>query len=115
MAYQHKNQAAGEWAKNNFLFQMANIGSEVIRALKWRDKKKEEIAQNAFERSLELFDLTVADKKNINRLKEILRAREAWVDFFAYDNIYNSTREQWEKYFLAFNWAANNKSVNSFP
>ena len=106
MVYLHKQQAAGEWNKRSLLFQMANIGSEVIRALNWREKQNKEYAQNAFERSLELFDLTVADVKNKYRLKEVLRAREAWVDFFAYDNEYNSTREQWEKYFLAFNWAA---------
>lgn len=109
MAYQHKQQADGEWARHDLLFQMANIGSEVFRALKWREKGKTEIAQNAFERSLELFELTAADPKNHgHRLKEVLRAREAWIDYFAFDNIYNSTREQWEKYFLAFNYAANN-------
>lgn len=86
---------------------MANIGSEVYRAMKWREKNQE-IASRAFDRSLELFDLTIADKKNIGRLKEVLRARETWVDFFAYDNSYHSTREQWEKYFLAFAVAANN-------
>ena len=107
MAYQHKNLASGDWSKLPLLAQMANLGSEVIRALRWRAKGNAAYASAAFERSLELFDLTVADKKNINRLKEILRAREAWVDFFAYDNIYHSTVEQWEKYFLAFNWAAN--------
>lgn len=107
MAYQHKQQAAGEWNKRSLLFQLANIGSEVIRALKWQEKKNKEYAWNAFERSLELFDLTARDPKNRFRLKEVLRAREAWVDFFAYDNEYHSTREQWEKYFLAYNWAAN--------
>lgn len=106
MAYQHKQQAAGEWNQRSLIFQMANIGSEVIRALNWREKQNEKYARNAFERSLELFDLTAGDPKNRFRLKEVLRAREAWVDFFAYDNIYNSTREQWEKYFFTFNWAA---------
>ncbi|PIR12845.1 hypothetical protein COV49_03975 [Candidatus Falkowbacteria bacterium CG11_big_fil_rev_8_21_14_0_20_39_10] len=107
MVYQHKNLAKGGWQKLSFLAQMANIGSEVIRALNWRAKNNEEYAQNAFERSLELFDLTSADPKNISRLGEVLRARECWVDFFAYDNEYNSTEKQWEKYFFAFNWAAN--------
>lgn len=107
MAYQHKEQAQGAWASHSLLFQMANVGSEVYRALKWRDKNQS-IAQHAFERSLELFDLTIDDGKNIGRLKEVLRAREMWVDFFAYDNIYHSTRDSWEKYFLQFAAAANN-------
>ncbi|MFA6106609.1 MAG: hypothetical protein WC745_02940 [Patescibacteria group bacterium] len=107
MAYQHKKQAGGEWSKSSFFSQMANIGSEVGRAINWRRKENKAYARGAFERSLELFDLTAADPRNIGRLKEILRAREAWVDFFAYDNEYNSTAGQWEKYFLAFNYAAN--------
>lgn len=107
MVYQHKNLASGEWRKLPMLAQMANLGSEVIRALRWRAKGNGIYARAAFERSLELFDLTAADRKNINRLKEVLRAREAWVDFFAYDNFYHSTARQWERYFLAFNRAAN--------
>ncbi|MFA6551026.1 MAG: hypothetical protein WCV41_00630 [Patescibacteria group bacterium] len=107
MTYQHKNLALGDWNKLPIIAQMANLGSEVLRALRWRAKGNAAYARAAFERSLELFDLTAADQKNINRLKEVLRARETWVDFFAYDNIYHSTEKQWEKYFLAFNWAAN--------
>ncbi|MBI2426902.1 MAG: hypothetical protein HYV34_03560 [Candidatus Kerfeldbacteria bacterium] len=110
MAYQHKEQAQGAWAKHDLIFQMANIGSEVYRAMKWQEKNPE-IARHAFERSLELFDLTIEDQKNIGRLKEVLRAREAWVDYFAYDNSYHSTREQWEKYFLEFAAAANNSKM----
>lgn len=108
MEYQHKQQAEGAWMQNSLLFQMANIGSEVSRTLKWQSKNPE-IARRAFERSLELFDLTIADKKNMARLKEILRARELWIDFFAYDNFHQSTREQWEKYFLPFAVAVNSK------
>lgn len=108
MEYQHKQQAEGAWVNNSLLFQMANIGSEVSRTLKWQNKNPE-IARRAFDRSLELFDLTITDKKNVERLKEILRARELWVDFFAYDNFHQSTREQWEKYFLPFAVAVNSK------
>lgn len=107
MAYQHKKLANGEWNKLSFFNQMANLGSEVHRALNWREKGNEEYARLAFKRSLELFDLTIADPTNIGRLSEICRAREAWVDFFYYDNNYHSTSEQWEKYFFSFNYAAN--------
>lgn len=107
MPYHYKKLADGRWNELTFFEQMANLGSEVHRALNWREKGNEEYARLAFERSLELFDLTIADPENISRLKEICRAREAWVDYYAYSNEYNSTQEQWEKYFLAFNWAAN--------
>jgi len=104
--YQHQEYANGKWFDFDLITQMANIGSEVIRALNWREKDNEAYAQASFERSLELFDLTVADPKNNNhRLKEILLARESWTDYFIGKNEYNSTAKIWHSYFLAFNFA----------
>jgi Protein of unknown function (DUF5674) len=85
---------------------MANIGSEVFRTISWRDRNGD-YGRNALYRALELLDLTVEDPKNTDRLKEILRVREALVDYFMYDNEYQSTDEQWQKYFHQFNLAAN--------
>ncbi|KAF0133821.1 MAG: Uncharacterized protein FD145_1031, partial [Candidatus Saganbacteria bacterium] len=62
--------------------------------------------KHAFERALELLDLTISDKKNISRLRELLRVREVLADYFVFDNTYNSTDESWQKYFLQFNYAA---------
>lgn len=92
---------------NNFTLceQMANIGSEVGRAISWR-KKNYKLSKNAFYRALELLDFTIADPKNKNSLKEIVRVRELLADFFIGENIYNSTYQSWEKYFYYFNFAA---------
>jgi len=38
MNYQHKELASGRWEKLTFLEQMANMGSEVERALNWQKK-----------------------------------------------------------------------------
>lgn len=105
MSYQHKKLAAGRWAVLSFFEQMANVGSEVERAIKWRGKNKE-YSRGAIERALELLDLTADDSKNIRRLRELLRLREVLVDSFCFDNIYGSTDEKWQNYFLAFNYAA---------
>ena len=102
----HKELAAGRWFKLSLLEQMANIGSDVERTISWKNKGDLEYSRQAFERALELIDLTVADSKNKARLKEILRAREALVDHFMCDNEYNSTDESWQSYFFAFNYAA---------
>lgn len=104
--YQHKELAAGRWGQLTFLEQMANVGSEVERALNWRAKDNAAYAQRAFERALELLDLTLANTRTRSRLKEVARAREAFVDFFAGDNVYRSTEASWKKYFLAFAYAA---------
>lgn len=108
--FQHKNTASGRWNQFNLMEQMANIGSEVERMIKWRNKNNIEYANLAFERALELFDLTAIDQKNKNRLKEVLRARELLVDFFKYGNKYKSNDESWRKYFYYYNYAARSHS-----
>ena len=66
MSYQHKDLAAGRWGQLSFIEQMANIGSEVERALNWRIKKNTDYAQKAFERALELIDLTLDKDTNLS-------------------------------------------------
>jgi hypothetical protein len=51
-------------------------------------------------------ELTIADEKNKKRLKELTRAREVFIDWFAFDNIYHSTAQSWRNYFYPFNFAA---------
>lgn len=106
MSYQHKELAAGRWRKFSFLEQMANIGSEVERALNWRAKDNSAYSQQAFERALELLDLTLGSGWKLPRLKEVARAREALVDYFAGENRFSSSDESWRKYFFAFLYAA---------
>lgn len=102
----HKELAAGRWFKLSLIEQLANIGCDVERTIQWRKKGDFELSRKAFERVLELIDLTVADPKNKKRLREILRTREALVDHFVYDNVYQTTQESWQNYFFQFNYAA---------
>jgi|SRR3989344_3428269 len=102
--YQHKFLAKGAWNKLSLHQQLANVGSEVERAIKWRSKNNLNFSRQAFNRALELFDLTLGDKKNKKRLKEISRARELFADYIIGENIYNSSDELWQKYFYSFNY-----------
>lgn len=106
MSIQHKELAAGRWAKLSFMEQMANIGSEVERALNWRAKNNADYCRMAFERALELIDFTLDSNTKASRFKEIARMREAVVDFFAGDNQFGSTDKSWRGYFLHFAYAA---------
>ena len=103
--YQHKDLADGKWFELSLMEQMANIGSEIFRAINWRQKNNIPYGRNAFERALELVDLTINDTKNKNRLIEITRLREALVDYFVYDNQFYSSDKIWQKYFYYFNYA----------
>jgi len=95
------------WSKLSLSEQLANVGSEVIRAINWKEKGKEDYSKKATLKALELLDLTIKDKKNINRLKEILRMRELLADFLWFDNEYRSTAEDFRRYFYAFNYYIN--------
>lgn len=102
MSHQHKALAAGRWQQMSFLEQMANIGSEVERAINWRAKQNNDYSRQAFERALELIDLTLESSAGFSRLKELTRVREAMSDFFCGNNQYASTDQAWRSYFLAF-------------
>ena len=102
----HKDLASGRWRELSFFEQMANIGSEIERTITWKRKKNREYERLAFERALELLDLSIADAKNRSRLREIVRVREALADFFAFDNEYKTTERLWQKYFYSFAYAA---------
>ncbi|KKP35442.1 MAG: hypothetical protein UR26_C0005G0056 [candidate division TM6 bacterium GW2011_GWF2_32_72] len=102
----HKDLANGRWFELSLVEQLANIGSEVERTILWKQKGNTQWSQKAFERALELIDLTVSSPKNKGRLKEILRVREMLVDHFVFDNKYSSSDESWQKYFFSFNYAA---------
>ncbi|MCJ7579147.1 MAG: hypothetical protein MUP98_01265 [Candidatus Aminicenantes bacterium] len=102
MKIQHQQLASGTWAAMPFCLQMANIGSEISRTIKWQEKGNQEYARKAFFRALELLDLTIAGSRSFSARQELLRTREALADHFMYNNIFNSTTSQWQKYFDQF-------------
>ncbi len=105
MSYQHRELAAGKWNQIRFAEQMANVGSEIERTIAWKAKGRPDYSDRAFDRAMELLDLTITDVRNRPRLRELLRVREALADFFVFDNIYQSTAESWQRYFRCFHFA----------
>ena len=103
---QHKDLSGGRWSKLPFMEQMANIGSEVERALNWQAKHHADYTQKAYERALELVDLTLDSATGFARFKELARMREAIVDYFSGSNEFRSTESSWKRYFSHFTYAA---------
>ena len=106
MSYEHKQLAAGRWNQLSFLEQMANIGSEVERALNWQAKNNSIYRQKASDRALELTDLTLEAAATFPRRKELARLREALLDYFFGENQFKSTEASWRRYFFHFTYAA---------
>ena len=104
----HRDLAAGRWRALSLVEQLGNVGSEIGRASRWQARNSE-TARLAFHRALELIDLTLADPRVLAsrpRLREIARAREVVVDFFAGSNEYGSTAGSLQRYFDQFAAAA---------
>jgi len=74
----HSDNLESRWGQFSLAKQLSNVGSEVSRMIKWRGKN-DEIAERAFERMLELIDLTLRSQTKGSSLKEIARAREILV------------------------------------
>lgn len=106
MNYQHRQLAAGRWQGLSFFEQMANIGSEIERTIAWGEKNNLDYGRMAFDRALELLDLTIGDDKNKTRLRELTRVREALADHFTFSNTYQTTDKSWRNYFYGFTFAA---------
>ena len=106
MTTQHRDLAAGRWFGFSLVEQLANTGSEVVRALNWRERGNNELSMRAVERALELLDLTIADAANRGRLRELTRVREVLADYFYGDNSFGSSPALWRTYFNAFARAA---------
>lgn len=104
----HKNLTAERWFSFSTHTQLANVGTDIARVIQWKKNNNDEYSQKAFERAMELLDLTIADPKNRGgRLKELLRVREALKDFFLSNNSeYKTTEEFWHDYFYHFGYAA---------
>ncbi|MFO7675767.1 MAG: hypothetical protein R6X12_05590 [bacterium] len=106
MSALHAGLAAGRWFRLPFLEQVANVGSEVERALLWQERGSPDHRRRAVERALELLDLSLADGRNRGRGRELARAREVLADYFYGDNRYGSSPELLRGYFGAFARAA---------
>ena len=104
MTVYHK-ELQKRWQNLSLVEQLANVGSEVERALKWRKKGNTEYSLSAFEKALELLDYTTDGINDFYRLRELKRLREVLVDYFTGDNIYSSNAGSFRKYFYGFNFA----------
>jgi hypothetical protein len=97
----HPGLAGGRWQELTLAEQLANVGAEVGR-MRRRLGPGGVASSPAFERALELLDLTLADPRWRGRRKEIARAREILCDAALGGQEYGATLDDLDRYFLAF-------------
>jgi len=107
----HADLAAGRWHSMSLMEQLGNAGSEVSRALRARGKGHADRELSALKRFLDLIDMTIADPRLKGRRKEICRVREIVCDYFVGENVYRSTPESLDRYFMPYAAIARRKSL----
>jgi len=96
-----------EWQRFTLVEQLANVGSEVDRAIRAHQSGAQSRFENALSRALDLFDQSAADNRWAGaRRREILRAREEFCRLFFDDTTSPEAVEGLRRYFLAFAVAA---------
>ena len=99
--------AAARWTALELVDQLANIGSEVERAIRAHGAGNVTRWEHAQARALELFDLTATDPRwRGARRREILRAREEFCRLFHSTDAPSNSADGLRRYFLAFAVAA---------
>lgn len=102
----HQSLSDGRWQTLTLAEQMGNIGSEVHRAIRWHATQNQASWEKAFDRALELFDLTIADQRWRSGMSELTRSREVFCSLFYDSNSITVSPENLQKYFDQFAVAA---------
>jgi hypothetical protein len=104
----HKDLAQGRWFTFAIEEQLANVGSEFGRAAAAHQSGNLGRFEGAFDRMLDLLDLTISDQRwrETGSLKELVRLREEVCDVFYGNDTYGTSIETLNKYFLYFGIAA---------
>jgi hypothetical protein len=101
------HSAALQWGRLTLTEQLANVGSEVDRAIRAHATGEEARFANALSRALTLFDLTATDARwSGSSRREVLRAREEFCRLFFDPAVSPDSASGLQKYFLAFAMAA---------
>ena len=90
------------WFSMPIGIQISNIGSEVNRAIRWKNRNDRRKAENFCKKAIEFLEITKKDPKNIYRIQELDAAIEELRDYFMGENIYRTTDEVLKKYYDAF-------------
>lgn len=82
--------------------QISNVGSEVHRAINWKNKGDIQKRNSFCMKAIEFLELMKKDPKNCYRKGELSCCIDELADYLMGENMYNTTEEQLIKYYDAF-------------
>ena len=90
------------WYAMPISLQISNIGSEVSRAIRWKNSGNNDRKESFCKKAISFLELSLEDPKNVNRKDELSFCIEELTDYFFGDNVYGTTDEMLHKYYDAF-------------
>ncbi len=82
--------------------QISNVGSEVHRAINWKNRGDAQKSNSFCMKAIEFLELMKKDPKNCYRKSELDCCIDELKDYLMGENIYNTTEEELIKYYDAF-------------
>lgn len=97
-----------KWTKMSIFDQMGNISSEVGRSFNAKRKHQELECSQAISRAIDLFDATIEVLLAIKspKLREVLRAKESYLNAIYSKELQTKNIDSLEKYFTQYSLAA---------
>ena len=90
------------WFNMPVSMQISNVGSEVARAIRYKNKGDAEKATNFCKKAIEFLKIIEADPKNKHRKGEFDFCIEELTDYFLGENEYQTTDAMLKNYYDAF-------------
>lgn len=90
------------WFSMPIRTQISNIGGEVSRAIRWKQRNDKQKSVNFCKKAIELIRLTEKDPKNRHRIHELQSCEEELADYFMGENLYGTTDEVLLHFYDAF-------------
>jgi hypothetical protein len=90
------------WFQKSVSEQLANVGSEVSRAIRWENKGDHVKKMNFYRKAIDFLELSEQDPKNQKRLKELSLLKEELEDYFEGENLYMTTDKVLLRYYDSF-------------
>lgn len=91
-----------KWFAMPIEMQISNIGSEINRAINWKNKGNDKRKEGFCLKAIDYLSLSIEDPKNSHRIRELLFCIRELQDYFIGTNYYNTNDEMLRKYYDAF-------------
>ncbi len=95
-------EVISKWFSMSIQEQISNIGSEVLRADRWKKKGNYERMRSYYDTAISFLCLSLRDPKNSAGRNELSLCIDELADYFIGENRWGTTSETLEKYYNAF-------------